>query len=108
TRDLNLTSLVAAYLDAFACRDLADLEGLAARSLQQRQRCGNVARGHDGDHPDAQVEGPLHLGLVDGALGSDQVEDRRPGPGTGIDRCPDAGGQDPAEVFGDATAGDVG
>jgi len=77
-------------LDPLPRHDPADLEGTVAFPLQDRQRGGNVARRHDGDHADAQVEGPLHLSLLDGPFGRDQLEDRGPGPGPGIDPGPRA------------------
>lgn len=77
--------------------DLSSAASAAARSGRDHR-----------DHPDAAVEGPQHLGLLDAALGLQPVEDLRPVPGVELDPRAQALGQHPRQVLGQPAAGDMG
>src|SRR5438094_3619790 len=65
--------------------DVARLPGVDLPGGQEGQGPVGILGGDDREHPDAHVERALHLGLVDPALGADQVEDRLRAPSGPVD-----------------------
>src|ERR1035437_7484452 len=91
----------------FAFADLADDPGLTARSSEGIESPAGVGSAHHREHPQPEVEDVLHLVVGNTAGALDDREDPRDIPPAARHHRITVFGEDPDQVPGDPTPGDV-
>src|SRR4051812_49723247 len=87
---------------------LADAKGALAADLKGVDDSFGVFRRDDRDHADTAIEGAQHLVRIETALAGQPGKQGWQGPGREIDLAVEIVGKNPRQIFGEATAGNVG
>src|SRR5208337_5061119 len=92
---------------ALAARYFADNIGRQFAAAQMSDDAISLTRRRDRDHPQAVIEGAIHLGLSNFAEALNQAENRGSRPTAPLDDCTGVRGHYARHVFEHAAAGDI-